>query len=295
MVSILPQTLYEDSAMQKLFADGLSCGVYKKLSEPVIGKEGYLSAHAITMVLQGKLRIEDADGHLQEIQPGKMVLVQKGLYTVSDILPRSGCFEALMFFFEAELIQDFLESVGFDGAKGKSMPLTVLEVSEETRFFAESNLRLYGGQTPPNRRLAKMKLFELLHLIYAGVKEKDPFAALLASLGNKERKSLKEFMLANCHKPLAIEDYAYLTGRSVSTFTRDFKARFDGVSPKQWLIEQRLEKARDLLQTNVTQSVTEAAWESGYANVPHFIKNFHKRYGITPKQLLIEHRMKRMV
>ncbi|MBK7474912.1 MAG: hypothetical protein IPI11_02415 [Haliscomenobacter sp.] len=42
------------------------------------------------------------------------------------------------------------------------MPLTVLEVSEETRFFATSNLRLYGGQTPPNRRLAKMKLFELL-------------------------------------------------------------------------------------------------------------------------------------
>ncbi|MBK7474911.1 MAG: hypothetical protein IPI11_02410 [Haliscomenobacter sp.] len=54
-VSILPQTLYEDPAMQKLFTDGLSSAVYKKLAEPVIGKEGYVSTHALTMVLQGML------------------------------------------------------------------------------------------------------------------------------------------------------------------------------------------------------------------------------------------------
>ncbi len=295
MIRILPQTLYEDPAMKKLFTDGLSSAVYKKLDEPVIGKEGYVSTHALTMVLQGMLRIEDADGHLQEIRPGKMVLVQKGLYTVSDILPKSGSFEALMFFIEAELIQDFLESVGFHGSKEKNAPLTVLDVSEQTHFFATSNLRLYGKQTAPNRKLAKMKLFELLHWIYNGHTSKDQFAALLASLGNKERKSLQAFMRANFHKPLAIEDYAYLTGRSVSTFTRDFKSRFDGVSPKQWLIEQRLEKARDLLETTQVHSVADAAWESGYSNIPHFIKNFHKRFGITPKQLLIEHRIKRAV
>ena len=59
-------------------------------------------------------------------------------------------------------------------------------------------------------------------------------------------RSLVEFMESSYHKPLKIEDFAYLTGRSVSTFHRDFKARFNS-SPKQWLIDRRMEKASRLL------------------------------------------------
>ena len=48
-------------------------------------------------------------------------------------------------------------------------------------------------------------------------------------------------MQKNFDKPLKIEDYAYLTGRSVSTFRRDFKASFS-MTPQQWIKEQRLDK-----------------------------------------------------
>jgi AraC-like DNA-binding protein len=95
-------------------------------------------------------------------------------------------------------------------------------------------------------------------------------------------------MLANFGKPLNIEDYAYLTGRSVSTFNRDFKRLFT-ISPKQWLMEQRLEKAKSLLAINNT-SVSDVAFESGYENISHFIKAFHKKFDISPKQYLIQKR-----
>ncbi|HMQ50357.1 MAG TPA: helix-turn-helix transcriptional regulator [Saprospiraceae bacterium] len=294
MLRTLPQTFYEDPNIHKILVDGLSCAVHKKLEAAVYGKEGYISTHAITMILQGTLRVENDDGLFEEVPADHMVLLPKGIYTVSDILPKGGCFEALMFFFEPDVIQQFLDSLHFKGSKAKSVSHAVIKGHADTRFFADSLLRLYvGGQAgSSNRQMTKMKLFEFLHLINRTFTDQERFPAMLASLNNKERKSLSEFMLSNFHKPLAIEDYAYLTGRSVSTFTRDFKTRFNGVAPKQWLIERRLEKAHDLLIKKPVNSISDVAWESGYSNVPHFIKAFNKRFGITPKQFSIENRIK---
>lgn len=291
MLRILPQKLYDDPAMRKILVDGHSCVIHKKLDEPVWGKEGYLSTHALTMVLQGVLRLENEDGLFMEVDAGSSVFIPKGIYTVSDILPQSGSFEAMMYFFEADVISQFIENQIFKSeSKRKSVNPVFIPGNDDLGFFAHSLLRLYGGEVPANRQITRLKLLELLHLLHQAFPDTNHFPNLLSTLDNRERRSLREFMQANFHRPLGIEDYAYLTGRSVSTFTRDFKAKFEGISPKQWLIERRLERAHALLLGNLVQNISEAAWESGYENVPHFIKTFHKKYGITPKQLLIERR-----
>lgn len=95
-------------------------------------------------------------------------------------------------------------------------------------------------------------------------------------------------MEENFDKPLDIEDYAYLTGRSISTFRRDFKSKYT-ISPKKWLIEKRLEKA-SLLLKGKNDSVTSIALQVGYENTSHFIKAFQKEFNISPKQFQIGHR-----
>ena len=112
------------------------------------------------------------------------------------------------------------------------------------------------------------------------------FVDVLHALRMKEKRNIKRFMEDNFDKPLKIEDYAYLTGRSLSTFHRDFKRQFSA-GPKQWLIQKRLEKSTALLSN---QSVTQVAYAIGYENVSHFIKAFQQRYGISPKQFLIRNR-----
>ena len=89
-------------------------------------------------------------------------------------------------------------------------------------------------------------------------------------------------MKANYDKPLKIEDYAYLTGRSESSFRRDFKAQFD-TTPQKWLKSQRLEKALQILHEKDI-SVTQLAYETGYENISYFIKAFKDEYGLSPKQ-----------
>lgn len=42
---------------------------------------------------------------------------------------------------------------------------------------------------------------------------------------------------------MTIEQFGHLTGRSLTTFKRDFKNRFDA-TPKKWIIQKRLERTK---------------------------------------------------
>ena len=102
-------------------------------------------------------------------------------------------------------------------------------------------------------------------------------------------QKIETFMENNFDKPLKIEDYAYLTGRSLSTFRRDFKAYYQ-LTPQKWLVEKRLDKALTIL-TQKEISVTELAYEVGYENISYFIKAFKNKVGQSPKQyILAQHR-----
>ncbi|WP_369832151.1 helix-turn-helix domain-containing protein [Motiliproteus sp. MSK22-1] len=84
---------------------------------------------------------------------------------------------------------------------------------------------------------------------------------------------------------MSVSDLAQISGRSLSSFNREFKSTYK-MPPKQWLQEKRLSYSKELLQYNEL-SVTEIAMKVGYENVSHFIKAFKNRYGSTPKQLKV--------
>lgn len=292
MLKILPQLFYESPDIQKILVDGSSCIIYKKMNQPVMHREGYVSAHAITLVLKGTLQVENEDGPLAHVKEGSMIFLPKGLYMVSDILPAKGSFEAMVFFFDEELLSSFISTMGGKNKKDKAITHMLLNYTDSIRLFTESLFKIYSDPQIAHRQLTRLKLFELLHLVTLTHKE-GCFLGSLTTLNNKERKSLRAFMNSNFSKPLSIEDYAYLTGRSLSSFRRDFKSLF-GISPKQWLIDKRLEKAHELLSKNNT-TITDVVMETGYENISHFIKAFHKKYGIPPKQFLIQKRREVLV
>lgn len=287
MIRILPQQFYENPEIHKLMVDGLSCIVHKKVDESVYQKEGFVSTHALTIVLNGTLKAEHESGATTLVKKDQMIFLPKGLHTISDIISNDRPFEAMVFFFDEKVIQDFVSTLAVNGCKDKCLPHFLLETTPEIQSFTKNLMSVYGKKGHTHHKMTPFKLFELLHLISIS-DQGECFKNGLTSLNNKERRSLKSFMSANFSKPLSVEDYAYLTGRSLSSFRRDFIVQF-GISPKQWLIEKRMEKAHQLLSKNHT-TVGEVAFESGYDNMSHFIKAFHKMYGMPPKQFLIQQR-----
>src|SRR5262245_28228134 len=113
MVRVLPQAMYENSAIHKILRDGQSAVLYKEIPQTTFGKEGYVSTHAITLVLQGQLQIEKYECGIETINEGQMIFVPKGLYMISDcLMPNNEPFVAMVFFFDEALIDSFIASLG---------------------------------------------------------------------------------------------------------------------------------------------------------------------------------------
>ena len=120
---------------------------------------------------------------------------------------------------------------------------------------------------------------EFLHLVYLNNQD-EIINTLNSSENQKKRRNIDSIMMVNYDKNLTVTDFANLSGRSLSTFNRDFK-RKHGQTPKQWLIKKKMEKAEKLLLEGI--NVTNCAIEVGYSNVSHFIKAYKFIYGETPK------------
>ena len=65
-------------------------------------------------------------------------------------------------------------------------------------------------------------------------------------------------------------------------FIRSFKT-ITGISPHQYVLQQRIKKAQYLLQQNQI-SISEIAATVGFCDQSHFTKYFKRIVGITPRQ-----------
>jgi AraC-like DNA-binding protein len=84
---------------------------------------------------------------------------------------------------------------------------------------------------------------------------------------------------------MPIEKFGYLTGRSLSTFKRDFKKAFN-TTPQKWLTEKRLRLAHYQL-TEKRRKPIDVFYEVGFENLSHFSYAFKKQYGISPTELTV--------
>src|SRR3954451_19108878 len=90
----------------------------------------------------------------------------------------------------------------------------------------------------------------------------------------------RAWALGRLHEPVQLRDMAAQESMSVRTFTRRFREEV-GVSPGQWLTQQRVERARHLLEsTDLT--VDQVAQESGFGTAQSMRQHLQAALGVTP-------------
>jgi AraC family transcriptional regulator len=85
----------------------------------------------------------------------------------------------------------------------------------------------------------------------------------------------------HAHEPVSLESAARQANLSPFHFLRLF-ARVLGVTPHQYLVRSRLRRAARLL-TDSARSVTEVAFDAGFADVSNFVRTFHRAAGLSPR------------
>ncbi|MFI1399218.1 GlxA family transcriptional regulator [Streptomyces sp. NPDC020681] len=89
-----------------------------------------------------------------------------------------------------------------------------------------------------------------------------------------------DWAVRRLHRPLTIGELAYRAGMSTRTFGRHF-AQEVGVTPLKWLNQQRLARARELLETT-DLPVDTVAERSGLGSGDSLRQHFHAALGTTP-------------
>jgi transcriptional regulator GlxA family with amidase domain len=83
-------------------------------------------------------------------------------------------------------------------------------------------------------------------------------------------------------QPVSLDEWAGAVALSRRTFTRQFRAR-TGSSGQAWLLRQRLDRARLLLETT-DHPVERVAAESGFGSSAALRHHFHLLFGTTPQR-----------
>jgi len=108
--------------------------------------------------------------------------------------------------------------------------------------------------------------------------------AVLNNFEEPGKIDLKTFMEKNFMFNMSLQKFGYLTGRSLTTFKRDFQKTFN-TTPQRWLTKKRLEQAHyELAEKN--KKPVDFYYEIGFENLSHFSFAFKKQYGFAPTKLL---------
>ena len=113
--------------------------------------------------------------------------------------------------------------------------------------------------------------------------EQPQMKQILFDFSSPPKIDLKPFMLQHYHFNVELKRFAYLTGRSLSTFKRDFEHAF-GMPAGRWLMQKRLEQAYYLIKKK-RRSVSGVYLEVGFEDLSHFSYVFKKRFGVPPSLL----------
>lgn len=90
----------------------------------------------------------------------------------------------------------------------------------------------------------------------------------------------RRWALSRLHETIGLRELAARESMSVRTFTRRFRDEV-GLSPGQWLVQQRVERARALLETS-DLPVDRIARDSGFGTAQSLRQHLQAAIGVTP-------------
>ena len=279
---LLPQRLFGQPGITTLLRDDTAAILTKSLTASLPAREGYVSCHTISLVRQGTQILRDREGRTYTASAGQLALLPRDLYYITDLIATEGTFESVIVYLHSDAVATF-SGIHRDAAKPGTdrrpqLATIPLPVADCLDAMAALYRDLPTSDTAPLTILKQVELLQLLQINGIDI------ASWLLRVDAPRQQHLGTFMERHFDKPLTVEDYAYLTGRSVTSFRRAFKATYD-TTPRRWLVQRRMERAEAYLRQH-DWSVSRVAQAVGYENTSHFIKQFKGYAGVSPGQLL---------
>ncbi len=186
-------------------------------------------------------------------------------------------YNALIMRLTTTYLRDYYTKNQVDLSHPHSHELVAFTSSPLLDSFFDSILPYFKLEQQLPEKLILVKTEEAIEILRSINENID---GILSDFTESGKIDLVDFMEKNYMFNIPLEKFSYLTGRSLTTFKRDFSKSFQ-TTPQKWLTKRRLELAHYQLSQQHRKPV-DVYFETGFENLSHFSRAFKNHFGYNP-------------
>lgn len=240
--------------------------------------EHFIEDHVFSYHISGCLTINDGDKEYV-FQAGDFRFCKRNrLAKFIKQPPEGGEFRSISVRLDQQTLRNFSLEYGYrpDGSVDEAAIIN-LDPDPLYKSYMDSLMPYLNASGQENEALLSLKLKEAILIL---LKTKPCLKNTLFDFSEPGKIDLEAFMQKNYQFNVDLQRFAYLTGRSLATFKRDFEKVFH-TSPSRWLQLRRLQEAHYLIKEK-GKKPSDVYLELGFEDLSHFSFAFKKAYGVAP-------------
>ena len=238
--------------------------------------------HTLIYIYSGELEITER-GRKTILHPGDCAFMRRdNRMWLQKRVKENAPYRSIVLKFSRDFLREFYQTLNrkeipVNAQRDKNSLYLLPSNRLDVRSLFESVIPYFDAATKPSEEILKMKMTEG---VYAILNTDANLYASLFDFIDPWKIDILEFLEKNYKEDLSMQEIASYTGRSLSTFKRDFK-QYSDLTPQKWLIQRRLVSARELIAKG-GRKVSEICYEVGFKNLSHFSKIYKETYGVAP-------------
>ena len=244
-----------------------------------ISSQHFIDEHYFIYVVKGIVVLYDGSKYL-ELRSGQSCIARKNRLGRYYKMREDGELEKVILTLDEPFLRRFYNKYKTTTAKFDSTETCIPVNNSELLDSYIGSLHQIYSRGKISEPFSEIKREELILILLQNQPE---LAGLLFDFGIPAKINLEEFMVRNYTFNVNIERFAFLTGRSISAFKRDFRHIFNE-TPGRWLVLKRLQEAYFLIEQKGMKP-SDIYIDLGFETLSHFSFSFKKQFGMTPTNL----------
>lgn len=244
--------------------------------------ETKVQAHHLVYICSGELELWE-NGRKTVVREGECVFIRRDnrISMNKYCSKKDHTYQSISLFFDRKFLLDFYKKLDSTEVPQeiKRSKVSVMKMPHRPDVVSlfESIKPYFDTDIQPQEEWLKLKLIEGLYTVLNT--DRNVYASLF-DFADPWKIDILGFMNENYMYDLSLEELANYTGRSLTTFKRDFKKVSSG-TPQKWIIRKRLEVAHEMIVVQ-GKKVKDVIMDVGFKNMSHFSKIYKETYGTAP-------------
>ena len=271
------QLVMEETFLQTTKIPGI---VYSSFETQKVIGEHFILEYGLCYIISGNLKVTDA-GQTRIFGTGDLIFYRKNFLSKFTKIPtKKEAFRSITVVFDRDILLKFSQQYNMVYDKPYPVKEAVLQLKNDVLLanFYKTLLPYFTSALPEELILLK-KQEALLLLLQVNPDLKN----VLFDFNQPGKIDLEAFMQQNFKFNVDLKKLAFLTGRSLAAFKRDFGQTFQ-MSPSRWIQKRRLEEAHYLIKEKKKRP-SDVYHELGFESISHFSYSFKKLFGVNPSTI----------